>query len=153
MLTYYQTDFLTSTFFAWICELSIPKLCFKRTQLRLLLHLQRNNELTPWGRVTYTYVGKLTLIQIKACRLKSAKPLSEPIIGIQIFSFRKMRLKMSSAKWRPFCLSLNVIKWKQFLRYWPFVRGIHRSRWIPHTKARDAELWCFLWSAPEYTVE
>ena len=22
-------------------------------------------------------------------------------------------------------------------------RGIHRSRWIPHTKASDAELWCF----------
>ena len=22
-------------------------------------------------------------------------------------------------------------------------------RWIPHTKASDAELWCFLWSAPE----
>ena len=26
-------------------------------------------------------------------------------------------------------------------------------RWIPRTKASDAELWCFLWSAPEYTVE
>ena len=26
-------------------------------------------------------------------------------------------------------------------------------RWIPHTKASDAELWCFLWSAPEWTVE
>ena len=26
-------------------------------------------------------------------------------------------------------------------------------RWIPHTKASDAELWCLLWSAPEYTVE
>ena len=26
-------------------------------------------------------------------------------------------------------------------------------RWIPHAKASDAELWCFLWSAPEYTVE
>ena len=25
-------------------------------------------------------------------------------------------------------------------------------RWIPLTKASDAELWCFLWSAPEYTV-
>ena len=25
--------------------------------------------------------------------------------------------------------------------------------WIPSTKASDAELWCFLWSAPEYTVE
>ena len=22
------------------------------------------------------------------------------------------------------------------------------DRWIPHTKASDAELWCFLWSAP-----
>ena len=43
----------------------------------------------------------------------------------------------------------DVIKWKHFPRNWPFVRGIHRSRWIPHTKASDAELWYFLWSAPE----
>ena len=34
-------------------------------------------------------------------------------------------------------------------RYWPFVRGIHQSRWIPRTKASDVELWCFRWSAPE----
>ena len=26
-------------------------------------------------------------------------------------------------------------------------------RWIPLTKASDAELWCFLWSVPEQTVE
>ena len=26
-------------------------------------------------------------------------------------------------------------------------------RWIPRTKASDEELWCFLWSAPEQTVE
>ena len=25
--------------------------------------------------------------------------------------------------------------------------------WIPLTKASDAELWCFLWSAPEQTIE
>ena len=43
----------------------------------------------------------------------------------------------------------DVIKEKHFPRYWPFVWGIHRSRWIPHTKASDAELWCFLWSASE----
>ena len=49
-----------------------------------------------------------------------------------------------------FCSTLdNVIKWKHFPRHWPFVWGIHRSRWIPHTKASDAELWCFLWSASE----
>ena len=43
----------------------------------------------------------------------------------------------------------DVIKWKHFLRYWPFVRGIHRSPVNSRTKASDAELWCFLWSAPE----
>ena len=37
----------------------------------------------------------------------------------------------------------DVIKWKHFPRYWPFVRGFHRSRWISRTKASDAELWCF----------
>ena len=36
---------------------------------------------------------------------------SEILIGIQTFSFKKMHLKMSSAKWRPFfCLGLNVLK-------------------------------------------
>ena len=33
----------------------------------------------------------------------------EILIGIQTFSFKKMHLKMSSAKWRPFCLVLNVL--------------------------------------------
>ena len=47
----------------------------------------------------------------------------------------------------------DVIKWKHLPRYWPFVRGIHRSQWILRTKASDVELWCFLWSAPEWTVE
>ena len=61
-----------------------------------------------------------------ACRLIGAKPLSEPMlefcwiwplgtdfseisIGTLTFSFKKMRLKVSSAKWRPFCLGLNVL--------------------------------------------
>ena len=33
--------------------------------------------------------------------------------------------------------------WEEFSGY----------RLIPLTKASDAELWCFLWSAPEQTVE
>ena len=63
-----------------------------------------------------------------ACRLAGAKPLSEPMVNggillirtlginfreilseIHTFSFKKMRLKMSSGKWRPFCLGLNVL--------------------------------------------
>ena len=34
---------------------------------------------------------------------------SEISIGIQIFSFKKVHLKLSSAKWRPFFLGLNVL--------------------------------------------
>ena len=33
----------------------------------------------------------------------------EILIEIRIFSFKKMGLKVSSAKWRPFCLGLNVL--------------------------------------------
>ena len=40
------------------------------------------------------------------------KNFSEILIGIQTFSFKKMPLKMSSAKRRPFCLGLNVIMGK-----------------------------------------
>ena len=34
---------------------------------------------------------------------------SENLIEILTFSFTKMRLKVSTAKWRPFCLGLNVL--------------------------------------------
>ena len=83
--------------------------------------------LTHWGRVTHICVGKLTIIgsdnglspgRRQAIIWTNAgilliEPLgtnfSEILIGIQICSFKKMRLKMSSAKWRPFCLGLNVL--------------------------------------------
>ena len=48
----------------------------------------------------------------------------------------------------------DVIKWKHFPRYWPFVRLIHRSPvYFPHKGQCNTELWCFLWSAPEQMVE
>ena len=48
---------------------------------------------------------------------------SEISIGIQTFSLRKMHLKMSSAKWRPFCLGLNV------LTHWPLgAAGVNLRR-------------------------
>ena len=84
-------------------------------------------ESTYWGRMTHICVGKLTIIgsdnglspsRHQAIILTNAgilliRPLgtnfSEISIGIQTFSFKKMRLKVSSAKWRPSCLGLNVI--------------------------------------------
>ena len=59
-----------------------------------------------------------------SCRLASAiiltnaeilliEPLgtnfNEILIEIHIFSFKKMYLKISSGKWRPFCLGVNVL--------------------------------------------
>ena len=43
----------------------------------------------------------------------------------------------------------DVIKWKHFPCYWPFVWGIHRSLMNPPTKTSDAELWCILSIVPE----
>ena len=83
--------------------------------------------LTHCGRVTHICVGKLTIIgsdnglspgRRQAIIRTNAeilliRPLgtnfSEILIDILIFSFKKMRLKVSSAKRRPFCLGLNVL--------------------------------------------
>ena len=83
--------------------------------------------LTHWGRVTHICVGKLTIIDSdnglspgrrQAIIWTNAGILlighlgtnfSEILIAIQTFSFKKMHLKMSSAKWRLFCLGLNVL--------------------------------------------
>ena len=79
------------------------------------------------GRVTHICVCKLTIIgsdnglspgRRQAIIWTNAGILligplgtnfSEILIEIQTFSFRKMHLKMLSAKWRPFCLGLNVL--------------------------------------------
>ena len=41
---------------------------------------------------------------------------NEILIKIHTFSFKKMHLKRSSVKWRPFCLSLNVLEWQPFFK-------------------------------------
>ena len=43
----------------------------------------------------------------------------------------------------------DVIKWKHIFRVTdPLYGQFTGHRWIPLTKASDAERWCFLWSAP-----
>ena len=85
--------------------------------------------LTHWGRVTHICVGNLAIIgsdnglsperrQAIIWTKSNAgilwiRPLgtnfNEILIEILTFWFMKMRLKVSSAKWRPFCLGLNVL--------------------------------------------
>ena len=47
----------------------------------------------------------------------------------------------------------DVITWKHIPHYWPFVRGIHRPPMDSPHKGWWLGVWCFLWSAPEQTVE
>ena len=83
--------------------------------------------LTHWGWVTHICVIKLNIIgsdnglspgRRQAIIWTNAGILliwtlgtniSEISTEIRAFSFKKMHLKMSSAKWRPFCLGLNVL--------------------------------------------
>ena len=83
--------------------------------------------ITHWGWVTFIYVGKLNtigwdnglspgwrqaIISTNAGILSIGHlgtNFSEILIGIQIFSFKEMPLKVSSVKWRPICLGLHVI--------------------------------------------
>ena len=83
--------------------------------------------LTHWGRVSHICIDDLTINGAdnglspgwrKAVIRTSAGILligplgtnfSEILIAILIFSFKKMRLKVSSAKWQPFCLGHNVL--------------------------------------------
>ena len=83
--------------------------------------------LPHWGRVTHICVGNLSIIGsdngLSPGRRQAITwtnvgilligPLgtnfSEMLIKIHTFSFKKMHLKMSSGKWRPFCLGLNVL--------------------------------------------
>ena len=86
-----------------------------------------SSALTHWGRVTHICLSKLTIIGSDNglspgrgqaiigtnAGLLLIGPLgrnfSEIVIEIQRISFKKMHLKMSSGKWRPFYLGLNVL--------------------------------------------
>ena len=92
--------------------------------------------LIHWGPVTHICVGNLTIIgsdkglspdrrQVITwtnAGILLIAPLgtnfSEIIMKIHIFSFKKMFLKLSSAKRQPFCLGLNVLikRWVTWLR-------------------------------------
>ena len=84
--------------------------------------------LTHWCRVTHICVSKLTIIgsdnglspgRRQAIIRTNAGILligtlgtnfSEILSEIHTFSFKKTHLKMSSAKWRPFCFGLNLLR-------------------------------------------
>ena len=104
--------------------------------------------LTHWGRVTHICGDNLTVIgsdnglspgRRQAIIWTNAGILliapwgtnfSEVLIDIHTFSFKKIDLKMSSAKWRPFCLGLNVLN-VELGTNWPgYELSWYESSWV-----------------------
>ena len=82
--------------------------------MRHLVIIGSDNGLSPGRRqaIIWTNAGILLIEPL-------GKNFSEILIEILTFSFQKMRLKVSSAKWRPFYLGLNVLTISQHgLRWW-----------------------------------
>ena len=112
---------------------------FCRQHSRVHFRERKPFELTHWGRVTYICVGKLISIgsdnglspgRRQAIIWTNAGILligpletnfSAIVIEIHSFSFKKMHLKMSSAKGRLFSLGLNElnVNWS----------GVYRNIW------------------------
>ena len=116
-----------SLFLRVIVTIALPH-CFSHKSISYWSHYRTHGPvLTHWGRVTHICVGKLTIIgsdnglapgRHQAIIWTNAGivligPLrtnfNEILIEIHTFSFKKMHLKMSSGKWQPSWLGLNVL--------------------------------------------
>ena len=104
--------------------------------------------LTHWGRVMHICVNKLTIIGSDNGLLPDRhqaiiwinagilliEPLgtnfSEIFSGIHTFLFKKMHLKMSSRKFRPFYLELNVLMISTVPTHSLSLLGTRTYRWV-----------------------
>ena len=108
----------------WLCSICAIIWIAKVSQFQNICAIR----LAHWGRGTHICVSELTIIGsdnglspgwrqaiiwTNAGILLSG-PLgtnfSEILIEIYKFSFKKMHFKLSSAKWQPICLGLNVLR-------------------------------------------
>ena len=60
--------------------------------------------------------------------------VSIAMLNVQRRIYGKLVIRMQWNLARKLSVHDDVIKWKHIPRNWPFVRGIHRSQWIPHTR-------------------
>ena len=119
--------------FIWITDTCLDQQYRKTYNYYWGLYILTKDTSTHWGRVTHICVGKNAIIIASDNVLSpgrrqaiiwanagilSTGPLgtnfSEIWIGIQIFALKqiwpKIPLKVSSAKWRLFCIGLNALR-------------------------------------------
>ena len=80
----------------------------------------------------------------------SVKPTMLPVMWPAALRYRPNK-EQYDLPWHWLLALEFVTLWRHQLetRYWPFVRGIHRSPVNSPHKGNEAQLWCFLWSSPE----
>ena len=146
----------------WCCTERYQNIFYIIVMINIFIsRLHFDTLLTHWGRVTHICVNKLTIIgsdnglspgQRQAIVWTNAGILligplwtnfSEILIAIHTFSFKKMHLKMSSGKWRPFCLGLNVLKHISVLFPEVFSSLLLPLQWC-HLSISNHQLNCFL---------
>ena len=116
------------------------------------------NVLTHWGWVTHICVIKLTIIVsdngLSPRRRQaiiwtdagilliqpSGTNFSEILIEIDVFSYKKMHLKMSSAKCQPSCLGLNVCTVSTTKPGMPGVHGSASNHALQYSSSKANEL-------------
>ena len=86
---------LVLTHWGWEMHICVSKLAI----------IDSDNGLSPGQRqvIIWTNAGILLIGPL-------GTNFNETSIEIHIFSFKKIHLKLSSGKWRPFCLGLNVLR-------------------------------------------
>ena len=112
--------------------------------------------LEHWQNLACSHFNSAILLHKKICLCVCL--LSIIYVGAYICVYGYMDMHIHKCVHDTMCVCLHVyhddvMKWKQFPRYWPLWGEFIGHLWIPLTKARDAELWCFLWSAPEQTID
>ena len=120
--------------------------------------------LTYWGQLTHICVSNLTIIGSDndlspGCRQASnwtnawillvgrlGTNFSEILIQLLAFSFKNMRLKVSTATWRLFCLGINVLKDRDYHlpflhQHWFYSNGCRCANKQSLTLRSLCEMW------------
>ena len=103
--------------------------------------------LTHWERVTHIFVGNLTIIGLDTglspCHRQAIIWTSDWILcigpsGINVSEILiESHLKISSTKWRPFCLGLNLYQCHITCHMILSVHGITKTMLLPHNSYQN----------------
>ena len=108
-------------------------------------HYQRNDGVSNSHHTCNCIMISMIYTRISLCKCHFPKTCT----GIKTPAHHKLPFTQLSKYCVQYTLSCIRHVWHTHYIWLVNLILMSRSRWIPHTKASDAELWCFLWSASE----